>query len=263
MCRLFAFAFSDTTEEDTKMRYLNSFRALSLTGSVLNQSVPGHQDGWGAAVYTEGFAVPHVYKSVQSALSDNDFDQQHLFHNKTPQSGVAHLRKKTVGDVSLLNTHPFVDGSYSFVHNGTICANDQTYCELASGCQGDTDSERLFKKFLEIKKESNLSTQEAFKKMLLETKRSYPNYSAINTILHDGDAMYVSRVINTERTNCEYTKDQMENYYTVYLGRTKEGDSFISSEKINREEVVHTPLSNNTFCTVDKKTGISVCDSLE
>lgn len=263
MCRLFAFAFSDTTEEDTKIQYLNSFRQLSLTGAVLNHSVPGHQDGWGTAVYTEGVVTPSVYKSVQSALADIDFDQQHLFHNKLPQSGVAHLRKKTVGEVSLLNTHPFVDGAYSFAHNGTICDTEQTYGELASGCQGNTDSERLFKKFLEIKKNSNLSTQEAFKIMLLETKRLYPSFSAINTILHDGDSMYVSRVVNVERFNCEYTKDQIENYYTIYLGVTKNGDSFISSEKMNTDEIIHTSLANNTFCIIDRTTGTSICNTLE
>ena len=263
MCRLFAFAFSDTIEENKKIQYLNSFRQLSLTGAVLNQSIPGHQDGWGTAVYTEGTATPYVYKSVQSALIDNDFNSFRLFQNKIPQSGVAHLSKKTVGEVSLLNTHPFVDGTYSFVHNGTICAGEQTYGELASTCNGDTDSERLFKKFLEIKKVGNLSTQEAFKMMLLETKRSYPSYSAINTILHDGEAMYVSRIINTERPHSEYTKDQMENYYTVYLGRTKEGDSFISSEKIDIDDIVHTSLSNNTFCVIDKRTGVSVCNTLD
>lgn len=263
MCRLFGFAFSDTTKENKKIEYLNSFRQLALTGAVLNQSVPGHQDGWGTAVYTEGVTIPSVYKSIHSALyDDNNFDSHQLFQNNIPQSGVAHLRKKTVGEVSLLNTHPFVDGTYSFVHNGTICASEQTYGELATSCDGNTDSERLFKKFLEIKKNDNLSTEEAFRVMLLETKRLYPGYSAINTILHDGDALYVSRVINTDRPHLEYTKDQMESYYTVYLGKTKNGDNFISSEKINIDDIVHTSLSNNTFCVIDRTTGASVCNSL-
>ena len=168
MCRLFAFSFQVETIENKRAEYLNSFRNLSVEGRVLNRMFPGHEDGWGAAIYTKGETVPSVYKSVASAFGDGDFKNVKVFKNGMPQTGIAHLRKKTVGDASLVNTHPFVDGVYSFAHNGTV--SEGLYEELASRCEGGTDSERLFRKFLTIKEKGGLSTHDAYKEMLVETK---------------------------------------------------------------------------------------------
>lgn len=107
-----------------------------------------HPDGWGVAYYNAG--APHVIKSISSAQVDN------LFHRVsgvvTSETVLAHLRKATQGQHSILNTHPFQFGQWVFVHNGNISNFDGLREELLDRIPpvlrrfilGDTDSEVLF-----------------------------------------------------------------------------------------------------------------------
>lgn len=261
MCRLFAFSFQNSTQEEKRIQYLSIFKELSISGAVLNKNNPGHMDGWGAATYKRDTLFPSVYKSIIPASNDQEFLDKDIFKNGIPETGVVHLRKKTVGEATLPNTHPFVQEEYSFIHNGTI-GTDCPYSEFSEECQGVTDSERLFRKFLAIKKSEKISTLEAYKKMITETKIAYPLYSAINTILHDGNFVYISRVINFENLQSLYKKEDIEEYYTLYIGKTKSGDNFVSSEKIAEDDIVYTSLPNNTFCVIDRSTGTETCSTL-
>jgi glutamine amidotransferase len=61
---------------------------------------------------------------------------------------IAHVRKKTVGETSLANTHPFARERYVFAHNGTLprvgALEPRTSPARLAEIGGDTDSERLF-----------------------------------------------------------------------------------------------------------------------
>ncbi len=61
---------------------------------------------------------------------------------------VPHVRARTVGGVSLANTHPFHQGRWVLAHNGTIedlaYIREQTSPERALQREGETDSEWLF-----------------------------------------------------------------------------------------------------------------------
>ena len=65
---------------------------------------------------------------------------------------IAHVRKATVGTPSVLNTHPFSWGKFSFAHNGTVTGferfSDQlakeTACDIQAERLGQTDSEQYF-----------------------------------------------------------------------------------------------------------------------
>ncbi len=248
MCRLFAFSFNKDTKKDHRVFCVNSFKSLSLHGAVLPTSVPGHGDGWGIVVYPRTENVAPFYKSVDPAHLDQLHKTDLFFEEGISQSGLIHLRKKTVGDTSLSNTHPFVEGAYSFIHNGTICHAD-AYPELAPLCAGGTDSERLFRRFLEIKKYNNQTTLSAFKQMLQEVRSKYPKYSALNTILHDGEKIYVSRSITMNTKN--FSDDDLLNYYSLYLGETLNGDVIVSSEKLQEVQVVYMLLPNNSLSSID------------
>ncbi len=252
MCRLFAFSFNKDTHKEERVLCLDSFRALAGSGAVLPNSTPGHADGWGLVVYKERGNAPHFYKSTLSALEDSDFEAESFLNNSIQETGLAHLRKKTVGDTSLSNTHPFVEGEYSFIHNGTVAKGDEPYARLTPLCGGCPDSERLFKRFLEIKNEGD-GTKDAYKKMLEETKDLYPTYSAINTILHDSEHIYASRVINMENPN--YDALSLENYYTLYIGKTRGGDVFVSSEQIPYKETTYILIPNDSMSTITIATG--------
>ncbi len=247
MCRLFAFSFSKNTPKDSRISSVALFKALSVTGQVLPTSSPGHADGWGVALYDSNKTVPLAHKSVLPAHADLTFLDDTFFCDDVEQSGLMHLRKKTIGDTLLINTHPFIEDGYSFIHNGTI-SHAEAYPRIAKMCTGGTDSERLFKRFLEIKKSENVATEEAFIRMLEETKELYPSYSAINTILHDGGNIYASRVINLDSSS--YARSDLLSYYTLYIGKTMSGDIIVSSEKIPHQDISYTLLPNNSVSSV-------------
>ncbi len=158
------------------------------------------------------------------------------------------MRKKTVGEASLANTHPFISENYSFSHNGTV-SHAEAYPALTSYCEGATDSERLFRRFLEIKATKGLITLDAYREMLLEVQNIYPEHSALNTMLHDGEQIYVSRSINMNNKN--YSEDELLNYYTLYLGKTVKGDVIVSSEMLPYENTVYTLLPNHSLSIID------------
>ena len=248
MCRLLAFAFNNDTDREEKISCINSFKKLAITGGVLDRSSPGHADGWGITVYQEKNTIPFLYKSARSAAEDIDGISESFLSEKKYESGLAHLRKQTVGEVSLLNAHPFVEGHFSFIHNGTIGKDKDTYPELSSFCNGSTDSERVFRRFLELHKNKPLSVLSSFIKMIEETKELYPTYSAINSMLHDGTHIYISRVIN--KNNKTYESDILENYYTLYIGVTKDKTIVVSSEEIPYNDIMYTLLPNDSITKI-------------
>ena len=251
MCRLLAFSFRENTHKQNRLDLLDSFRELACTGIVPRGLPLGHHDGWGLSVYSQKEDGPISYKSVSSALHDEDFIPSEFIKDEISQSGLVHLRKKSVGEKSILNTHPFVEGEFSFIHNGTVEKGDGPYKELSSLCVGETDSEKLFRKFLSLQKER--STLDAYVEMLATTKELYPTFSALNTILHDGKYVYVSRVVNTE--NPLYISFGLENYYTLYIGASKEGDLVVSSEKCAYKDITYSLLPNNSVCVIEVATG--------
>lgn len=56
---------------------------------------------------------------------------------------IAHIRQKTHGDATIVNTHPFIKGKYCVVHNGVYSDHDLVRISLTGTVQfkGDTDSE--------------------------------------------------------------------------------------------------------------------------
>lgn len=108
-----------------------------------------HADGWGLALFQEGFARTFLDEGAASTsmlaafLRDNPVETQ---------LAVAHIRKKTRGDSRLANTHPFtrVLGGRHLVlaHNGTLVGVRERPLERETPI-GDTDSEHAFCWFLE------------------------------------------------------------------------------------------------------------------
>lgn len=250
MCRLLAFSLNENTDKQEKINLISNFRNLASVGAVPNGIEEGHVDGWGLSVYGNE-ELPFVYKSIFPADRDTDFISEEFLVDGSSQSGLVHLRKKTVGEASILNTHPFVDGNFSFIHNGTVEKGDGPYKELMSICESATDSERLFRQFLKIKGEKK--TLEAYIEMLVSTRDNYPTYSALNTMLHDGHRVYISRIMNTNHPDFESMG--LENYYTLYLGKTSDGDILITSEKLNYKDASYVLLKNNSVCVIDLEKG--------
>lgn len=107
-----------------------------------------HPDGWGLVYYIAD--TPHVVKSTVTAESDDLF--RHVSGIVTSQTVMAHIRKATHGKLTLLNTHPFQYGRWTFAHNGNVKQFDhvkktllnEVSKDLQPYCLGETDSELIF-----------------------------------------------------------------------------------------------------------------------
>lgn len=139
MCRLFGFRSVILSQVHRSL--------VSADNALMNQSTD-HPDGWGVAYYVEGF--PHVIKSASTAVSDTLF--RRVSGIVSSETVVAHLRKATVGNLSIINSHPFQYGNWIFAHNGQI-PDFATYREGVKAqispiyrrfILGDTDSEVIF-----------------------------------------------------------------------------------------------------------------------
>ncbi|HEX4341351.1 MAG TPA: class II glutamine amidotransferase [Polyangiaceae bacterium] len=139
MCRL--FGFRSVIPSHVHRSLLAAENAL---GALSNQ----HPDGWGVAFYVDG--SPHVTRNPITAMGDQ------LFHRLSgvvsSQTVVAHVRKATRGNKTLLNCHPFQYGRWVFAHNGDVpdfeAHREALVREIAPELRrfilGDTDSEVLF-----------------------------------------------------------------------------------------------------------------------
>lgn len=139
MCRLFGFRSVISSQVHSSL--ISADNALAIQSS-------DHPDGWGVAYFLGG--IPHVVKSVQAALSDNIFKR--VSGVVSSQTVLAHIRKTTVGQSNILNTHPFQYGPWVFAHNGHIvdfsqkkqALKDHIDPKFVSYILGETDSEYIF-----------------------------------------------------------------------------------------------------------------------
>ncbi len=143
MCRLFGF-------RSVIPSMVHS--SLVAADNALGVQSEHHPDGWGVAYYIDG--APHVTKSSSSALGDNLFKR--VSGIVSSETVVAHVRKATQGNLSVLNAHPFQYGRWVFAHNGDIPefeeVRDTLLGEVAPRLRrfvlGETDSEVIFFLFL-------------------------------------------------------------------------------------------------------------------
>lgn len=107
MCRI--FGFRSVLQSGVHSSLVTAENALSCQSRR-------HPDGWGLAYYLAGH--PHVVKSTDTAETDDLFRQ--VSGVVSSETVLAHVRKATHGRLSLINTHPFQHGRWTFAHNGNI-----------------------------------------------------------------------------------------------------------------------------------------------
>lgn len=143
MCRLFGFRSVIPSQVH---------RSLLAAENALGRQSNQHPDGWGVAFYVDD--APHVTRSPQTALGDQLF--HHLSGVVSSETVLAHVRKATQGDKTVLNCHPFQYGKWVFAHNGDIPDFQKHREKLLSRVApqlrrfilGETDSEVIFFIFL-------------------------------------------------------------------------------------------------------------------
>lgn len=145
MCRLYGFRATHATKVECTL--VHAQNALLIQSQKDARGLT-HADGWGIACYRNGEL--EIESRQTPAFEDLHFSAaaERLYGTTV----VAHVRRATVGGVSLANTHPFRHGRWIFGHNGTLAGFSALREELlreidgslAGHIRGTTDSETMF-----------------------------------------------------------------------------------------------------------------------
>jgi predicted glutamine amidotransferase len=186
MCRLLGIVSSESTE--FRMILKESPRSMATLSTE-------HSDGWGLAIHDEAAKKWRVHKGVERASDDAIFHD--LAIGSRGELLVAHIRKKTVGETSLDNTHPFQRGRWIFAHNGTIndvaWLRDQTSPARASEVCGQTDSELFFAYLLTTLDAAPPERRDQALAAATRDARNRPDFGSFNFLLSDGAVLYAHR----------------------------------------------------------------------
>lgn len=176
--------------------------------SLIDQSHHANQaktatngDGFGIAWYGER-PEPGLYRDVLPAWSDCNLKS--LARQIRSPLFLAHVRASTGGATSRDNCHPFVQGRWSFMHNGQIAGFEQIRRPMEAALSdkhyrarhGTTDSELLFLLALEFGLETDPAGAfaEAIRFALAESARAgIRELVRFTAAFSDGDALYAIR----------------------------------------------------------------------
>lgn len=145
MCRLYGFRANEPTKVECSLVLAQNALLAQSRGDMRGKA---HADGWGIAYYEN--SVPQVLKSETAAFETLHFSTaaERVFS----ETVLAHVRRATVSEPSLANTHPFHRGPWVFAHNGTVRAFDSVAPQIEADTPnyllearlGQTDSELAF-----------------------------------------------------------------------------------------------------------------------
>ncbi len=145
MCRLYAFTATEPTKVECTLVHAQNALMAQSTGDMSGES---HSEGWGIATFSNG--KPFVERQAWAAYHGEHFERTAA--NIYAKTVLAHIRRASVGEPSLKNTHPFHVAPWVFAHNGTVPNFErvkpmllaQTDPQEAEAIQGQTDSEHVF-----------------------------------------------------------------------------------------------------------------------
>jgi glutamine amidotransferase len=166
-----------------------------------------HGHGWGVADYPDG--MPVIEKQTWAAFHGEHFARKAA--NVYAHTVVAHVRRATVGEPSLNNTHPFSLGRWIFAHNGTIrqfASVRENFLDAMdfnhrNAIKGTTDSEHIFHYLLTLwshEPQADLldTLHYGLSQVIDWCARAEPdNLPSLNVVLTDGDQMVGSRMGRT------------------------------------------------------------------
>jgi predicted glutamine amidotransferase len=149
MCRLYAFRANEPTKVECSLVHAQNALMVQSREDLAGYS---HGHGWGVATYET--SEPHIERQAWAAYQGEHF--RRAAARIYAATVVAHVRRATVGPPGIENTHPFGQGRWVLVHNGTLPNFDQVREKLLAATSaahraaigGVTDSEHFFRFFL-------------------------------------------------------------------------------------------------------------------
>jgi predicted glutamine amidotransferase len=147
-----------------------------------------HDSGWGMAVYrtTEG-REPSVVRFPEAAFAGASFEHATALRGRIFN---VHVRRATLGGLTLENTHPFLLGNYSFAHNGTVIAYPRLLEPGVPRPAGETDSEAIFNYLMRYFDPGEVagSLRRAMSAVVARSR-----FSGLNFLFSDGERLYAYR----------------------------------------------------------------------
>lgn len=151
MCRLYAMRANEPTRVECGL--VHAQNALMAQSQGDREGLM-HGHGWGVADYPDG--VPVIEKQTWAAFEGEHFTKAAA--RVYAHTVVAHVRRATIGPVSVENTHPFNHGRWIFAHNGTVPGFEEVRFKMLdqmdplhrSEIRGQTDSEHVFRYLLSL-----------------------------------------------------------------------------------------------------------------
>ena len=209
MCRILGCVAAEPTSIEHEL--------LHAENPLIQQSEE-HDSGWGMAVYRRaGGEEPELVRFPEAAHADGEFRRATSMRGRIFN---AHLRRATMGGLTLVNTHPFLLGEYSFSHNGTVIRYRSLLAPGVADVQGETDSEALFNWLMAHYDAAD--TRGSLRRLVTECiDRS--NFSGVNFLFSDGQRLYA------------YKLGIFELHWLV-----RPGQALVSSEVITPDESWHT-----------------------
>ncbi len=258
MCRLYGMRANEPTRvECSLVRAQNALMAQSRKDA--EGLVHGH--GWGVADYRDG--MPLIEKQVWAAFHGEHFEK--AASRVYAHTVIAHVRRATVGEPSLENTHPFHQGPWIFAHNGTIPnflkVRDRMMPHidplLQNDIRGTTDSEHVFYYLLTLLMRNPLASQRrvvgrGINQIVTWSREVDPEARiGLNILLTNGERMIGSRL---GRTLWHLSREQV--YTCKICGRTHTHHH--KGADYRAVEVASEPITDDPWETFDDGVVFSV-----
>jgi predicted glutamine amidotransferase len=180
MCRVFGCVAA----EPVSIRH----ELLAAENPLIRQSEE-HDSGWGMAVYQHtGGQQPQLVRFPEAAHTDDGFVKATEMRGRIFN---VHVRRATMGELCLENTHPFRLGNYTLGHNGTIVRYPRLLEPEMRQAKGNTDSEHLFNRLMHDFDPADPAGS------IRDTMRSVVErspFSGLNILLSDGDKLFAYRL---------------------------------------------------------------------
>ena len=188
MCELFGLSSNKT------VRVSFTWRGFRKRGRI-------HRDGWGIAWYLDG-GLAGLVKEPRPAPESPI--ARLMVRGVRSRILVSHVRWASKGDISYVNTHPFVrrlwGRDWVFAHNGTVSGIMREPGYRLGWCKpvGETDSEHAFCYILEKLASLRDRGLESLVARLWSLAEEIGGYGKFNFLLSDGE--YLFAYMNREGT---------------------------------------------------------------
>jgi predicted glutamine amidotransferase len=200
---------------------------LEAVNPLIRQSEE-HDSGWGMAVYKRADGEePKCLRFPEAAFEDDDFVAATKMRGRIFN---VHVRRATMGGLTLENTHPFCLGPYSFCHNGTIMRYPKLLTDGIPKPKGQTDSEAFFNFLMNDFDDGH--PRRCLRKAVREMIKVSP-FSGINFLFSDGYRLYA------------YKLGIFELHWAA-----RDGALAVASERLTQNETWHS-VQDDVLLTLD------------